>query len=78
MKGIKLPSLKGKDKYETWENYTILFILVGAVILSSGIGLTAISQKGVPAILAIFGSFITFISTIVLILIWLVKSFKGE
>jgi hypothetical protein len=69
-------SLKGKDKYETWENYSILFIFLGAVLLSSGIGLSIFTQKGLPVILAMAGAFLSFISIIALILIWLIKSFK--
>ncbi len=74
---MKKISLKGKDKYETLENYSILFLFLGSISLSIGIGLSAF-QKGMPTILAMLGSFITFISIILLIFIWLAKSFKGE
>ena len=75
--GTWLGKLKGKDKYETAENYSILSIAVGATILSTGIGLTVLTPKGIPAILAMLGSLITFVSTVVLIVIWLVKEFSG-
>jgi len=75
--GTWLGKLKGKDKYETAENYSILSIAVGAAILSTGIGLTVLTPKGIPAILAMLGSLITFVSTVVLIVIWLVKEFSG-
>jgi uncharacterized membrane protein YidH (DUF202 family) len=71
-----LKFLKGKDKLETAENFSIAFIAIGAGILSFGIGLTVITPKGVPAILAMLGAFISFISTVTLIFIWLIKEFR--
>jgi hypothetical protein len=75
---IGLPRLKGKDKYETAENYSILFILVGAAVLSLGIGLSALSPKGISAILAMLGSLVAFLSTVVLIFVWLAKEIFGS
>jgi hypothetical protein len=75
---LSLPNLKGKDKFETAENYSILSIVIGVIILSLGIGLTIVTPKGIPAILAMLGSFISFLATVVLILVWLVKEFVGE
>ncbi len=72
-----LSKLKGKDKYETVENYSIAAILIGGLILSSGIALTAITTKGIPAILAMLGSLISFLATVVLVFSWLVKEFKS-
>jgi hypothetical protein len=76
--GTWLGKLKGKDRFETAENYSILSILIGALILSLGIGLTIITPKGLPAILAMLGSLIAFVSTVALILVWLVKEFSGD
>lgn len=73
-----LDMLKGKDKYETAENYSISFIVVGAVILSTGMGLTILNPKGISAIMAMLGSFISFLATVVLILVWLAKEIFGE
>lgn len=71
--------LKGKDKFETLENYSIAFILLGGLILSSGMGLVSVlSTKGIPAILAMLGSLIAFLATVVLIIIWLIKEFKSD
>jgi len=70
--------LKGKDKYETLENYSILFIFTGAVMLSLGIALTVINPKGLSAILAMLGSLISFLSTVMLIFIWLAKELFGD
>lgn len=77
MKNV-LGMLKGEDKYETWENYSIFSVLIGALVLSLGIGLTVISPAGIPAILAMLGAFISFVSTIALILIWLAKDMFGD
>lgn len=73
-----MPKIRGKNKLETAENASIVFILVGALMLSAGIGLNIFATKGFPTILAMLGSFITFAFTIILILIWLMKEFKGE
>lgn len=73
-----LDMLKGKDKYETAENYSILFIVVGAVVLSAGIGLTILNPKGISAIMAMLGSLMSFLATVALILIWLAKELFGE
>ncbi len=75
MKNV-LGMLKGSDKYETAENYSLLGVVLGAVSLSSGIGLAAFSSQGIPAILAMMGSLIAFISTVILIFVWIVKSFS--
>jgi len=75
--GTWLGKLKGKDKFETAENYSILSILIGAIMVSVGIGLTIITPKGLPAILAMLGSLIAFLSTVALILVWLTKEFFG-
>lgn len=73
-----LSRLKGKDKLETIENYSILFIFAGAIILSIGIGMNIISTKGFSAILAMLGAFVSFISTVTLITIWVIREFEKE
>lgn len=70
--------LKSGNKYERAESYCIAFLIVGSIILSSGIGLTVITPKGIPAILAMLGSLIAFLSTIALVFVWLVQEFLGE
>lgn len=75
MKNV-LGMLKGSDKYETAENYSLLGVLIGAVFLSSGIGFAALSSQGIPAILAMIGSLIAFLSTVILIFVWIAKSFS--
>jgi len=70
-----LGMLKGSDRYETAENWAIAFIVVGAVMLSAGIGISIFNPKGIAAILAMLGSFVSFVATVVLIFIWLAKEF---
>lgn len=71
-----LSKLKGKNKLETTENYSILFILSGAMILSFGIGANIISTKGLSAILTMLGALISFLSTVALIVVWVMREFE--
>jgi len=68
--------LKGKDKFETMENCSIVGIVVGVIILSSGFFVSMINPKGIAAILLMFGSFLSFISTVGLVIVWLLKEFS--
>ena len=68
--------LKGKDRFETIENYSMALIFLGAVMLSAGIGLNVISTKGFTVVLAMFGALISFLSTVALIITWMTKEFK--
>jgi len=70
---LGLDTLKGKDKYETLENYSVLFIVIGAAMLTIGIGLSILTPKGIPAIIAMLGGLISFLATVALIFIWLAK-----
>jgi len=69
---------KGKTRYEKMESYCIVILLIGALMLSAGIGLTIISTKGIPAIMAMLGSLISFLATVALIFVWLFKELQGE
>ena len=69
---------KGKTRYEKIEGYCIMVLVAGALMLSVGIGLTVISTKGIPAILAMLGSLISFLATVALIFVWLFKELQGE
>ena len=75
---LKILKLKSKDKLERVEGYCILFLLIGSVVLSLGIGLSILNSKGISAILAMVGSLVAFISTIALIFTWFAKDMKGE
>jgi len=70
--------LKSKDKVKRAEGFAIIFILFGGIILSVGIGLSILNPKGVSAILAMLGSFLVFVSTLGLVLIWLIKEFRSD
>ncbi|MCS7105718.1 MAG: hypothetical protein NZ942_00125 [Candidatus Aenigmarchaeota archaeon] len=65
--------IKGKNKIETAENLSILLIFLGAFFFSLGVGLTIISPQGFPAILAMLGASLSFLSTVALIFIWVLK-----
>jgi predicted membrane channel-forming protein YqfA (hemolysin III family) len=70
--------LKSKKKLEKMEGYSILFLIAGSMIMSSGIGLTTLSTKGIPAIMAMLGALIAFLATISLIFAWLFQEMFGE
>lgn len=70
--------LKGKTKYETIENYFISLIIIGAVLFSTGLGLTIFNSNGLSVIISMIGAIISFIFTIALIVLWLVNEFKEE
>lgn len=72
-----LGMLKGKSKFETFERCLIASLILGTCLLSLGIGLTIITPKGVPALLAMFGSFLAFISTVLLVFVWFFEELKG-
>ncbi len=67
---------KGNSIWETLENYCVLFIVAGAILLSSGLGLSALFEKGISAILALFGGFMVISATTVMIFSWVIKEFK--
>lgn len=69
--------IKGKDRAETLENYSILFIIIGALLLSFGIGLSVLTEK-ISVVFSVFGAWIVFISTVALIFNWMMKEFRSE
>lgn len=71
-----LSKLKGKNRLETAEKYSIASIFLGAVILSIGIGFNIVSTKGLSAILTMLGALVSFLSTVALIVIWVAKEFR--
>jgi uncharacterized membrane protein len=75
--GIWQGKMKGKDKTETVENFSILFILIGAVVLSFGIGLSVVSQR-MSFIFSVAGAWIALIFTVVLIFTWVAKEFRSD
>jgi len=78
-----LRKLKGKNRFETLENYSIAGIIVGAFVFAGGVGLTALSPKGISAILAMMGAVVAFCGTVALVFVWLIREIfekeeKGE
>ena len=71
-----LGMLKGSDFWNTLENYCIAGIILGAVAMSSGLGLSAVAAQGISAVLAMVGGFVMFISTAVMIFSWVIKEMK--
>jgi hypothetical protein len=65
--------LKSKDKVERVEGYIILSLLASSLLLSVGIGLSAVSGKGLPAIMAMLGALFSFLSVLALIIIWVLE-----
>jgi len=66
---------KGKSGVEKAEDIAILVVLIGALMFSAGIGLNILNTKGFSTVLAMFGAFISFVGTIILISVWLLKEF---
>jgi len=75
--GIWNGKIKGKDSAETVENFSILFIFIGAIVLSFGIALSVFSP-GMAMIISVSGAWIAFIFTVVLIFTWLAKEFGSD
>lgn len=73
-----LGMLKGKTKLDTAERISIFLIFCGVCLLSFGIGLNIFSTTGMPTILAMMGAFVSFVATVVLIFIWLLKDILGD
>jgi len=73
-----LDMMKSKKNTEKLEGYSILFLITGSIIMSSGIGLTVVNTKGIPVIMAMLGALIVFLATIILILTWLLQEMFGE
>lgn len=73
-----LNMLKSENKFEKMEGYSMLVLIVGAVMLSAGMGLTILDPQGVSAITAMLGSLITFLGIIGLIMTWLIQELFGD
>lgn len=73
-----LDMIKSKKKLEKTEGYSIVFLIAGSLIMSSGIGLTVVSTKGIPAIMAMLGALIAFLATVSLIFAWSFQELFGD
>lgn len=79
MLGMLRGKLKGEDRYETAENYCLNGIVIGTVMVAVGILTNVISTQGITALIAIFGTLLSFASTVGLIFVWLFKELlKGD
>jgi type III secretory pathway component EscU len=67
--------MHGHGRRETVERYVILGIVFGVILAGVGTMMTALGTKGISAILAMVGSFITFVFTVILVFYWL---FRGD
>lgn len=71
-----LGMLKGSNIWDSLENYCIAGIVGGAGLMSAGLGLSAVTEKGISALLAMVGGFVMFVSTAILIFSWVIKEMK--
>ncbi|MFH1623240.1 MAG: hypothetical protein ABIA12_01850 [Candidatus Aenigmatarchaeota archaeon] len=76
LSALRIP--KGKDRFETAENYSMAGVVAGAVLFSLGVGLAAFSPAGVPAVLAMIGAVASFVSSVALVFSWLAKDLFGS
>ncbi len=68
--------LHGHNKYEMIERYMIIGIILGVLIAGIGIVSTIFETKGITTAIALVGSFITFVFTVILVFFWLVRGEK--
>ena len=73
-----LDMIKSKKKLEKMEGYSIIFLIAGSIIMSSGIGLTVVNTKGIPAIMAMLGALMAFLATVSLVFTWLLQEMFGD
>lgn len=71
-------SFRWGNKLEKAESISIMVMIVGAALLSLGIGLTIVSTKGISAIMSMVGSLLCFLSTVSLVGVWLVEEMEKE
>lgn len=71
---MKFPSLKGQNKYETLEKVSIFLVVLGAIVLAAGMSLAIISTTGAFAAITLIGSFMVFIFSVLLVIVWFLKS----
>jgi len=61
---------------ERVEKWLTILLFLGCGMLSLGIGLTVLTPRGIPVILAMGGSLIAFSSTVALVFLWLYEEVK--
>ncbi len=70
--------LNEKSRYAKIESYLIYILLVSALVMSVGIGLTIFKTQGISAVLSMLGALMSFLSTIGLIVVWILQEINGE
>jgi hypothetical protein len=65
----------GYSKHDRIERMLILGVVVGILFVGIGTLGTIVSSTGAPAALTLVGSFITFVSTVILVFFWF---FRGD
>lgn len=69
-----LKRFKGRNKYETIENYSILGAVFGALAFAGGVGLTALNTTGMSVVIIMMGALLSFLSSVVLVFSWLLRA----
>lgn len=67
--------IHGHGKREAAERYIIIGLIAGVIMAGVGIGTSPLSETGAPAAMAMVGSFITFVFSIILVFHWV---FRGD
>ena len=75
---LKLKNLKGESRMETLENYSIVGVIVGALIFSMGVGLTVIVSEGIPVIITMLGAVLSFISSASVVVVLFFREALGK
>lgn len=65
--------LKGKNRYETMENYSICGVVFGTLVFAVGTLLTAFNTRGAPAVITMIGVLLSFLSSVSLVSVWFLK-----
>ena len=73
-----LKNLRSGNKFETLENYSMLGIIFGALVFAGGVGLTALTPAGIPAIITMMGAVLAFCASVFLVFVWLAKEIFGK
>lgn len=73
-----LKNLKRGNKFETFENYSMVGIIFGALVFAGGIGLTVLSPSGIPAIISMMGAVLAFCASVLLVFVLLAKEIFGK
>ncbi|MCX8191004.1 MAG: hypothetical protein N3D78_02375 [Candidatus Aenigmarchaeota archaeon] len=71
--GTLKSKILGKNRLETFENVSIFSIIIFSLMLSVSIALSAIWPKGIVASISMISSFLVFIFTLSLVIIWIIK-----